>query len=75
MLRVVVWMRVADVMGFVMTRVIVSAVFFLVVTPISCFGRLFGQRFLELEFDRSAVSHWHVRDGHVPGKERYESQF
>jgi hypothetical protein len=36
------WMGMAEAMGFVMTRVILSVVFFLFVTPIGLARRLFG---------------------------------
>ena len=36
------WMGMAEAMGFVMTRVILGVVFFLVVTPIGLARRLFG---------------------------------
>ena len=39
------WMSFAVVMGFVMSRVILSVIFFLVLTPIGVLGRLFGKAF------------------------------
>lgn len=36
------WMGMAEAMGFVMTRVILAVIFFLVVTPIGLVRRLFG---------------------------------
>jgi Saxitoxin biosynthesis operon protein SxtJ len=36
------WMKLAEAMGFVMTRVILGVVFFLFVTPIGLVRRLFG---------------------------------
>lgn len=36
------WMGLAEAMGFVMTRVILAAVFFLLVTPIGLLRRAFG---------------------------------
>jgi len=45
------WLAMAVVMGFVMSRIIVSAVFYGMVTPIGLTGRLAGKKFLDLKMD------------------------
>ena len=47
-----VWMTLAVIMGWVMTRVILSVLFFLVLTPIGLVARTAGQRFLDRSFTR-----------------------
>jgi hypothetical protein len=44
----IVWLGLSDVMGAVMSRVLLSIVFFLVVTPIGMLRRLFGKDALKL---------------------------
>ena len=70
-----IWMSLAIVIGWFMTRVILTALFYLVVTPIGILARLFGQRFLDIKFDCNADSYWIVREPVKFDKKRYENQF
>ena len=77
------WMALAVVLGFIMTRVILSLLFYLVVTPIGMAARLVGKDFLERRIDKSSESYWHMREasgedhGEDDGEEQkfYERQF
>jgi hypothetical protein len=70
------WMAMAGAMGWYMTRLILIALFYLVVTPIGLLMRLLGKDFLELKLDRSsAVSYWIPREGPRPEAENYNNQF
>ena len=51
------WMKLAEALSFVMTRLILGVVFFLVVTPIGIIKRLFGWDPLSRRSGRSA-SYW-----------------
>lgn len=53
-----VWMGLAVVMGFVMTRVILAIVFYLVMTPTGFMLRLFGKDPLQRSWEREAPSYW-----------------
>ena len=66
-----VWMAVATVMGWVMTRVILSLLFYLVVTPIGLLGRLKRGAFLDRGFRRDTDSYWVP----VGGKDRDPSSY
>lgn len=57
-----VWMTSAAILGWFMTRVILSLFFFIILTPIALVARLFGNRFLDLEWNKSQKSYWHYRD-------------
>ena len=70
-----VWMGAAKCMGWVMTRVILSILFYLVLTPVGLIAKLVGKDFLDLEFDRNAESYWIPKEPVKTGKERYENQF
>ncbi len=70
-----VWMTLATVLGWVMTRVLLSIVFFIGVTPIALIARVVGKRFLDLGFEPDRESYWEKREPQTRGMERYESQF
>ena len=71
----VAWMSVAFVLGFVMAHVILTLLFYLVLTPIGLVARLFGQDFLSLKLDRAAKSYWITRDRKAKPAAEYERQF
>jgi len=56
------WMALAVVLGFIMTRVILSILFYLVITPINLISRLFGKDFLNLKIEKDKKSYWNIRD-------------
>ncbi|MCJ7545959.1 MAG: SxtJ family membrane protein [Deltaproteobacteria bacterium] len=70
-----VWMAFATILGWVMTRVILSVVFFLVITPIGLIARLVGKQFLELKCDNSQDTYWDYRSTEKHSLESYEKQF
>ena len=70
------WMTLAHILGWIMTRVILSVLFFILFTPIGWIAGLFGKRFLEVKFDPKIRSYWILKDpGEVNPKEAYEKQF
>ena len=70
-----VWMTLAVMMGWVMTRVILSTLFFLVITPIGLGAKLAGKSFLDHSGSKDAESYWHLREKDPGGPERYEKQY
>jgi hypothetical protein len=52
------WMKMAHILGQIMTRVILSLAFFLVITPIGLIMKLFGRDPLYRKFDPEASSYW-----------------
>ena len=71
----IVWMTLAVIMGFFMTRLILSVLFYIVFTLIGGIPRLFGRSFLEMKIDKSRESYWEKRKPETRGLERYENQF
>ena len=69
------WMSMAFVLGFMMAHVILTLLFYLVITPIGLVARLFGQDFLSMKLNRAAKSYWIPRDQNVKSAEDYERQF
>lgn len=69
------WMMLALLMGFVMSRVILTILFYLVLTPISLIARIVGKKFMPLSFDKNAATYWEKRDITAKQKIDYERQF
>ena len=68
-----VWMVFATILGWFMTRVILSLLFYVIITPIGLIARLFGKQFLGLKMDGSKQSYWSMRK--VETSKNYEKQF
>ena len=69
------WRLFGFAMGFVMTRVILTLFFIVVITPTSLVRRLLGKDSLERSLDADAPTWWRERKGGPPPRERYERQF
>ena len=69
------WMVFATILGWFMTRVILSLLFYVIVTPIGLISRLFGKQFLELKWDKSQDSYWNYRESKELERSNYENQF
>ena len=70
-----VWMVFATILGWIMTRVILSLLFYIIFTPIGLILRFFGKQFLELRWDQSKESYWNIKTNEHLQKENYEKQF
>lgn len=68
------WMMLALVMGFVMSRVILTLLFYIILTPIGFIARIFGKKFMQLGFDKTVDTYWEKREP-VKNKIDYERQF
>lgn len=69
------WMSLAVVMGFIMTRVIMVIIFYLIVTPLGLIASITGKQFLDMKIDKSAKSYWISREKTQKVKSYYERQF
>lgn len=69
------WMTLAVLLGWLMTRLILIVLFYLIVTPISCLAKLFGEQFLDLKFNKDANSYWIPRKTEKFQRSDYERQF
>ncbi len=70
-----IWMTFAVILGWIMTRVILSLLFFLIITPIGLVARLFGKDFLELKKQAVEGSYWNLRDGKAEQNINLKKQF
>lgn len=69
------WMTLAILLGWLMTRIILIILFYLVVTPIGLLARLCGKDFLNKKFDRKVNSYWILRKVTPFDRKSYERQF
>ena len=70
-----VWMSLAVLMGWVMTRVLLSVLFYLTLTPISLFLKITGKDLLNLRFPSNDPSYWKVCPKHTRTPSDYEKQY
>jgi len=71
-----VWMKLTIPLGWVMTRAILSILFFLVITPIGLVRRIFGKNPLDLKFNREDTNSYWIPKRKVDfEKKDYENQF
>jgi hypothetical protein len=61
-----VWMKVAEVLSAVMTRVVLFLSFFLVITPFGLLLRLFRKDLLQCNFDPQQKSYWVIVESDGP---------
>ena len=69
-----VWMIFAVILGWIMTRIILSVIFYLIITPIGIVTRLIGDDFLGLK-KINTNSYWNNRDNNHEINQDYEKQF
>ena len=70
-----IWMSFAIVLGFFMSRIILTVLFYLVLTPISLIARLVGKKFMTLKYDKSEQTYWEKRTIIQKKQIDYERQF
>ena len=70
-----IWMTLALLMGWVMTRIILTVLFYGLITPIAQLARLSGKKFLNTAFREDVNSYWMIRKQKEAPKENYEKQF
>ena len=69
------WMGLALGLGLVVSSVLLTVFFYVVITPIGLIARLAGKDFLSLKMEPDAKSHWQPREKTVLTPAEYEQQF
>ncbi len=69
------WMTFAITLGYFMTRVILSLLFYLMFTVIGLVARIFKADMLDERYDTQAASYWQRRHPSKDVKRRLEQQF
>jgi len=67
-----VWMGLAFVLGWLVSRIILTILFFLVITPVGLLAKLAGKKFVDADVNKDSKSYWIKRDG---SKVQYEKMF
>ena len=70
-----VWMVFSTILGWFMTRVILSLLFYVILTPIGLIARSIGKQFLNLKMDHSKQSYWNMKTVEASNTQNYEKQF
>jgi hypothetical protein len=70
-----IWMGLAVILGFLMSRIILMLLFYLVITPIAFIAKLAKKDFLDLTLDKSRESYWNYREQKEYSKLDSERQF
>ncbi|MBM3251491.1 MAG: hypothetical protein FJZ11_01740 [Candidatus Omnitrophica bacterium] len=69
------WMRLAFILGWLNSRLILIIIFYLVFTPIGIVLRLTGKDLLSIKIEKNKVSYWKKRETPKSALEGYERQF
>ena len=69
------WIAFSIMLSWIMTRLIIVFLFYLVVTPIALVAKLVRKNFLQLGQDNSDISFWIYREKDSITKETIERQF
>ena len=69
------WMSLAIVLGLIVSTLLLTVFFFLVLTPIGLAARMVGKDFLRRKPDAKASSFWIRRPAGIKSKVQYEQQF
>ena len=69
------WMVMSIIMGFIMTKVVMVVIFYMIVTPVGFVASIIGKNFLDMKIDKEAKSYWIARPTAQKEKSDYERQF
>lgn len=70
------WMALAFTLGLIVTTVLLSVFYFVMITPLGLLARAFGKDFLSRRLDRQAASYWIARQRPAArNPSDYERQF
>ena len=54
----IIWMTLALILGWLMSRVIITILFFFVLTPLASIAKVVGKKFLDLDFRDNKSTYW-----------------
>ncbi len=70
-----VWMALAILLGWIMTRLILIVLFYVAITPTGLIARLLGKDLLERKFHKSGETYWQKREKKFSDAQSLERQF
>ena len=71
----IIWMSFAVIIGWFMTRIILSLLFYLIITPIGLLAKIFAKDFMDLKKQAVNDSYWNKRDSNTEKNQSYEKQY
>jgi len=71
----ILWMKLAFILGWINTRLILIIAFYLVLTPMSIIIRLLGKDLLDRKINKNMGSYWHNKEVKAFNPLDYERQF
>ncbi|MFH1727684.1 MAG: SxtJ family membrane protein [Pseudomonadota bacterium] len=69
------WIGLSNVISWVMTRIILIILFYLILTPIAFLAKLIRKNFLDLKIDKTIPSYWIKKENKQINISDYEKQF
>lgn len=63
------WYKLSDILGFVMSKLLLSIVFFVILFPIALLSRLFNKNTLQLKKKTDLESYWKLRNHEYTAKD------
>lgn len=69
------WMAMAIVLGSIVTRILLTIFFFVVITPVALFFKLIGRDALHRKLDRNAETYWIEKEYPIADRTRFEKFF
>lgn len=69
------WMKLALVLSWINTRIILFVIFYLIFTPIGLCMRLFGADLLSKKIEKTKLSYWNKKDNSTFNVGDYQRQF
>jgi len=69
------WLRIAHFLGRVVTTVILTLAYYLVITPAALIKRIFGGTPFPIKPDKNVSSYWVTRKEAVQSKEQFSKRF
>ncbi len=70
-----IWMTFAVILGWFMTRLILSLLFYAVISPIKLIAKVFGKKFLKIGISNHVNSYWNYRDSYAEKNQDFTKQF
>lgn len=71
----VTWLKIAHFLGRIVTTLVLTIAYYLVITPSALIKRLFGGRPLPVKPDKKASSYWVARAEPAQPKERFSKRY
>jgi hypothetical protein len=70
-----VWISFSVILGYFISRILLTIIFFVVIIPTGFLMRLFGKDPMDRKLDPAEETYWIKREVEQPDPERYERQF